>query len=491
MQLDQISANIRERTLWEGADLGFVMARHWFWPLWALWWLTALPVILLSVLLLHEWPFATALLVWWCKPAFEPLLLFWLSRRLFGEELALRETVGQWRRMVLPRLLANLTLRRFSPNRSFYMPVSHLEGLRGTARNKRLEVLSGSPAVGTWLTVVGAHLEGILEFSLLMLLFYLIPDELQSESVWTMLSKDGPLITWLSNALWLLAMSIIAPFYVAGGFALYLTRRSQLEAWDLELSFRRMAPRLKMAHSMVTMAMAALLFATLSLPMGEVSAGELAPLSREQARQTIDQVLSAEDFGKKQSEEYWKYIGPDEKPQDSSDWNLDWNFDWLPRVAELLEYLLWLGGALLLGWLLYQLSRFIRYLPGRQAKEPPAAPTVLFGLPVTPESLPRDIAAAIEALLAEQKLRTALSLLYRATLVHLIHDHQLRIPDSATEGECERIVTSNRPDNEAGFFVRLTRSWIWCAYGNAAPGVAEVKQLVTDWQRIYGPPNDA
>lgn len=484
MQLDQMSANIRERTLWEGADLGFVMARHWFWPLWRLWWLTALPVMGLAVLLLHEWPFAAALAVWWCKPAYEPLLLFWLSRRLFGEELSWRETLGQWRRMVLPRLLANLTLRRFSPNRSFYMPVSHLEGLQGSARNKRLEVLSGGPAVGTWLTVVGTHLEGVLEFSLLLLLFYLIPDEVQQESLWTLLSEDGALVTWLTNAFWMVAMSIIAPFYVAAGFALYLTRRSQLEAWDLELAFRRIAPRFKSA-SALPMVMAALLFSLCAMPPGEARAGEAAPISREQARQAIDQVLADEAFGKKESEEYWKYIGKrDEAKQESP--ARDWDMGWVKGLATLLELLLWIAAALLLGWLFIFLKRLLRYRQPAPLNEAPAAPTVLFGLPVTPESLPQDIAAAIHALLAERRSRAALSLLYRATLVQLIHDHQLRIPDSATEGECQRIVAANRPEQEAGFFGQLTRAWVWCAYGNVAPEAVEVNRLVADWQQIYG-----
>ena len=44
---------------------------------------------------------------------------------------------------------------------------------------------------------------------------------------------------WISECLLLLALSIVAPFYVAGGFALYLTRRTELEAWDIEISFRR------------------------------------------------------------------------------------------------------------------------------------------------------------------------------------------------------------------------------------------------------------
>jgi hypothetical protein len=225
MQLDQMSANIRSRTAWEGVDLGFAMARQWFLPLWGLWWMTAIPVILLALLVLHEWPVIAAIVVWWLKPLYEPLQLFWLSRRLFGEQLSLRETLGQWRRMILPRLFSNLTLRRFSPNRSFYMPVSHLEGLRGKERLKRLDVLSGDSSAGIWLTIVGAHIEIALTYSLVILVFYLIPDEVLQDSLWQMLEKEDATVIWLGNAAWLLAMSIFAPFYVAGGFSLYLTRR--------------------------------------------------------------------------------------------------------------------------------------------------------------------------------------------------------------------------------------------------------------------------
>ena len=43
---------------------------------------------------------------------------------------------------------------------------------------------------------------------------------------------------------WYIAMSIVEPFHVAAGFSLYLNRRTELEAWDLELAFRRLRERL-------------------------------------------------------------------------------------------------------------------------------------------------------------------------------------------------------------------------------------------------------
>ncbi len=36
-----------------------------------------------------------------------------------------------------------------------------------------------------------------------------------------------------------LAVLFLEPFYVAAGFALYLNRRAELEAWDIEQEFRR------------------------------------------------------------------------------------------------------------------------------------------------------------------------------------------------------------------------------------------------------------
>jgi hypothetical protein len=35
------------------------------------------------------------------------------------------------------------------------------------------------------------------------------------------------------------AVLFLEPFYVASGFAMYLHRRTELEAWDIEQEFRR------------------------------------------------------------------------------------------------------------------------------------------------------------------------------------------------------------------------------------------------------------
>ena len=44
------------------------------------------------------------------------------------------------------------------------------------------------------------------------------------------------LVTTLAYAA---AISFLEPFYVAAGFGIYLNRRVELEAWDIEQEFRR------------------------------------------------------------------------------------------------------------------------------------------------------------------------------------------------------------------------------------------------------------
>ena len=52
MNLSKISVQVRPRNPYEAIDLGFVMARRWFIPLVLLWLVPALPVMVVSYLIL-------------------------------------------------------------------------------------------------------------------------------------------------------------------------------------------------------------------------------------------------------------------------------------------------------------------------------------------------------------------------------------------------------------------------------------------------------
>ncbi|MCP4043060.1 MAG: DUF4129 domain-containing protein, partial [Gammaproteobacteria bacterium] len=365
-----------------------------------------------------------------------------------------------------------------------------LEGLRGKHRSTRIEVLGRRQQASAWLTIVGIHFETALEISMLLLLIVLLPEELHWVDLQELLFSPGRLGEGLQYLGGLLAMSVIAPFYVAGGFALYLNRRSELEAWDVEINFRKLMARRK-AGRKSPIAVAVLVAA---LGLGVALPGP-APLAaepdREETQRIIQEVLADDDFGKREESGYWKYVGEEIKSDTDWDW-LETLFDLLAGFfqgfAQVGEILLWLGGGILVVYLIYRIAAnrewLLHRLPARRRRAP--APVELFGLEVAPESLPDDIAGAALRLTAAGKLREALSLLYRGALVKLVHEFRLEVPGSATEGECVHLVAASRPAEETGFFTELTRIWLRMAYGHLPLENRQVETLCRDWLRIYG-----
>lgn len=264
MHLEGISVALRPRSPWEATDLGIALVRRHAARIYAAWILVTLPACLLFTALgiLIDQVWVGWLLMWWLKPIFDRIPLFVLSRAVFGDPPRLRETLrAQWRwGWTAWRWLH---WRRFHPGRALLLSVDLLEGLSGAQRGARCSVLAratGSPAM--MLTVIGIHIESMLYFSLLAfgLMYFpidFLPDAAQA--VWETLFENPPI--WaqaLNNLLFWFAMSIMEPFYIGAGFGLYLNRRTQLEAWDIELAFRRLAQRLGKSVSAVLIVAAAI-----------------------------------------------------------------------------------------------------------------------------------------------------------------------------------------------------------------------------------------
>ena len=143
-------------------------------------------------------------------------------------------------------LIRALTWGRFDFARAFALPVWQLEGLKGKARRDRVALLGkGGRTYAVWLTVICLHLEYVVLFSLLALLYLLIPAELAPS--WRELLQLDAGAGWLmyfNRFAYLTAIALIEPLYVASGLTLYLSRRTDLEGWDIELAFRMLAERL-------------------------------------------------------------------------------------------------------------------------------------------------------------------------------------------------------------------------------------------------------
>jgi hypothetical protein len=511
VELDKLEINLRRRTSWEAIDLGFALARRWFMPLWLLWLASAAPLGVMLFLLLHDQLWLLILLVWWFKPLYEPPLMFWMSRAVFGEQLSVKAVLRQWWTVVRPQLLLNLTFRRFNPSRSFTLPVAILEQLRGKPRRNRLRMLGKNQHAATWLTVIGIHLETILEAAFVAVVFMLIPEDLRWTNLNDLIFAPGRIGEWLQLVGGLLCMSLIAPFYVAAGFALYLNRRSELEGWDIEINFRRTSERVKNGGTQRTGkhsakgarnnarngSVALLLVALLGfmLPGTPVEAAQ--SVSASDAKPIIEKVLEDDAFGRYEQTHYWKYIGKTDAADDADNsWFIDLLEGLFKRLggffegtAEIGKILIWIIGIALVVYLLYRVAgntQWFRRFKRRPVRRGSTQPVELFGLDLRPEQLPEDLAVEARRLASEGAFREALSLLYRGALVYLVMQEQLDIPVSATEGECLALVKAGRSMGEADYFDALTGHWLEMAYGHITPEAGPVLLLCDQWQEVYG-----
>src|SRR5690606_28635311 len=126
-----------------------------------------------------------------------------------------------------------------------------------------------------------------------------------------------------------LAMSAVAPFYVACGFSLYLNRRITLDAWDLDIAFKRIVNKRSSAgQSLALMALVICLGFFSSLPLDakanqspsseQAFTSEALPYNRDSARQAIDTIVRGEDFMKEETRRRLAF--QEKKKSQSVDW---------------------------------------------------------------------------------------------------------------------------------------------------------------------------
>lgn len=497
MNLENITVEIRPRTPWEAVDLGFVVARRWYWRLWYLWLISALPLLFVFVIVSSLLPQSTAkwslFLFWLGKPLYEPPLLIWLSKAIFGTKQTFSETICEYRKDTNFGRILRIILFRVSPNRSFSIPVLLLEGLRGKQGRERRSILQGGyePA---FMSFASFFIEFILTFTIMGLLYWLIPESLRwldfGEFIFT---ADS----WIVLIAYVVSCSILAPLYVSSGFMLYISRRIQLEAWDIEIGFKRMHQRLQQRKNDINHVTASiLLFVCLSFTFGLYSPSYADIPDPDMAKETIQKVLDDKKYGEEVTRYHWV---PKKKEKVASDsaWVEAWmklikalfRFfeDMAPFIATYGKFLLLCCAGIVLGFLLLKHSQIRQWFNfGLVARKNGNKPEILFGMDLRPESLPDDIGSACLQLLKLGKKREAMGLLYRGTLSRLINDHNLEILASFTEKECCSEVRNSRSLEEATFFDSLTELWIVTAYGHQDPEQPLCFQLVENWQSLYG-----
>ncbi len=487
MNLDKLQINACIRSGWQSVDLGFLMARAWFRPLYLAGLLAMLP--LSAVLLLVFWnsPFWALAIIWWLKPFWERLPLFIASRKLFDEEAGV---CSSFRSFPLKDILPWLLWRRFSMQRAFDNPVTVLEDLRGGKRRQRLRVLHGKYSdVALGNQFVCFCFELLVCFGIALTIDFFIPESLGLE-VYDKFDDLTLLGEWMFALSGFMAMSLTMPFHCMAGFALYLNRRIELEAWDIEISFRSLANRKHAAESQAVGLLASLMLAVIVCLAVPGSADAAIDHDRDSAAGLIAEVLQGEDFGQERTLRKWRFKDWSEEVDEEAfpewlieflEWweeNVDWSTDF-SGTAFLLKIVL---VVLFLGLLTYLLIRYrgplSRLGSGRPREK---APEVLFGLDVTPQSLPPDVPAQVMRLWDEGACREALSLLYRASLSRLIDKYELAFRASHTEAECAALVKACGIESLSDYFWQLTGVWRQLAYGHRVPASEIIQDLCRGW----------
>jgi len=240
MQVDAFAIRLRPRSNVEAADLGVRLCQsatgsvyRCYGPVVAAWLALALASFEIA-------PWLPGVAIWLAKPWLDRTILFALSRAAFGQPTHTGDLWTAQRRVWWSQLLSTWSLRRLSPWRSFTQPVYQLEGLRGSQLRKRVaQIRVGRITGAAGMTSVFSVAETILTLALVALGVWLAPRGYEPDLPALMLGHGSSFVSFVVSASYGAVVVFLEPLYVSAGFALYLTRRAELEAWDIEQEFRR------------------------------------------------------------------------------------------------------------------------------------------------------------------------------------------------------------------------------------------------------------
>ena len=525
MKLESLTMEVRPRSAWESMDLAVrLVMNHWR-VLLSSWMVTVLPLfIIISIMLLEDYPYWAFFFVWFFKPLYDRVPLFVLSRVIFAEKTSWRDVLNAVPSFFKTGVFSSLTLYRLDPGRSFGLPVRQLEGLKGKRRRLRMRALKrGVSNREVIFFILCFHLEALISWGVLGFVLMMLPAHMVVDSAETLImgSEPGLLINIISMLLYFVIMMIVETLYVAGGFVLYLNRRIILEGWDIELVFRRLAQRHEKEQQKArtlaqSSALPSILFVTVVMSLvalvssADVQAGSESkastyeevlpeisypPLAAEESGKVIREVMAQPVFSKTKVIEYLKYIGPeDENKETDVKQARTWLTDTFELIGNVIAFIFEAGLWILLLITLYLLIKYRERLSlgffRKQKIVVQDTPDVLFGLDIREESLPDDVSAEALNLFQQQNYRAALALLYRATLAYLVRSFDFTLEPGATEGDCLKLVTQELPlksEGQVEYFIELTKAWQITAYAHRQIPAEKMQQLCLKWAEFYGP----
>jgi hypothetical protein len=241
MQLDALALRMRPRAPLEATDLGARLCQSAARSVYACYAAVYFPVAAVALASFEIAAWLPLLLLFWAKPWLDRTILFVLSRAAFGQQTTLSQLLAAGRQVWWQQSFLTLTWRRLSPWRAFTQPVYQLEGLPfGGPRRRRIKQLrrrkSGAALLMTFAFTVA---ETCLAVTLLSLIVWFAPPESAPSITVLLFDADSELLEGAAAVAYTIVIGFLEPFYVSAGFAMYLNRRAELEAWDVEQELRR------------------------------------------------------------------------------------------------------------------------------------------------------------------------------------------------------------------------------------------------------------
>ena len=373
--------------------------------------------------------------------------------------------------------------------------------------NAYVPLANARVGAATWLTFVCLVLEFIVWIATFFMIAFMTPEELGLDWFGWLFWQGPP--SWfktLINGLYAFSIGIVGPLYVAGGFTLYLNRRTILEGWDIEIAFRRMAPTHHIGHRrsgglMKTIAALLVLFVAGAGWPTVLPAEQAVEPTRELIKERISDIMSNPPFGTKRETYTHQYRWDSDEEEEADEYDpSELDLSWLEWLGEWFQWLGWFAGnavwsfeiilwtllGVLIVLVIVYYKRWLPYLRWDKTPPAPTLPSALFGADLAVEPLPDDIAGRAWERWQQGDARGCLSLLYRGALLRIILLRRMQLRDSATEEDCLREVKAIEAPELFGYFQSLTRWWQNTAYADRTPAQGQAQELVEGWKQHFG-----
>jgi hypothetical protein len=374
-----------------------------------------------------------------------------------------------------------------------------LEGVTSQQRRARWRVLR-KPLAGvtsglTWSCMV---FELVLFISLCLFALWLLPGALLPDSMRDFnqaltLPAFKHTVVWIASGVAYVVMSAVEPLYVAAGFALYLNRRTQLEAWDIDLAFRRLRQRLMSAG--VVLALLACLGGFPCVAHATDAHSAVAAPASQNIADVFHQPVSDRDaifaneamhvyrdplFGQTHQVSRWVPRVP-VNLSSGTPMPMSWFAVIFAKLGSgVLNLLMWVGLAAVLVALLVFAWRILRTKASSRESVP--RPRALNRhTHQEQQALPENLSAATRALWRDGHRREALALLYQGSVQHAATALRTQPPIDATEADWLRHATAIEDAARRERLVAIVRTWQFAAYADRYPTDAALDTLLSGW----------